>query len=127
MDDIWKALGELLPCSGIGITEVDQDCRYNATDFKRYKQDEAFVINRFYHCGRVVLKLVTGDRLQSESRSWLTPPDPSPNYNIAREIHQDGTATWFCEGGIFTEWNAKGFLLWIHGKRAFPILALRQS
>ncbi|KAH9053059.1 ankyrin repeat-containing domain protein [Lactarius vividus] len=54
--------------------------------------------------------------LQRESRSWLTPPDPSPNYNIAREIHQDGTATWFCEGGVFAEWNAKGSLLWIHGK-----------
>ncbi|KAH9052612.1 ankyrin repeat-containing domain protein [Lactarius vividus] len=56
------------------------------------------------------------DRLQRESRTWLTPPDPSPNYNIAREIHQDGTAMWFCEGSVFAEWNAKGSLLWIHGK-----------
>ncbi|KAH9170206.1 hypothetical protein EDB89DRAFT_2190822 [Lactarius sanguifluus] len=57
-----------------------------------------------------------GDRLQKESRSWLTPPDPSPNYNTARETHQDGTATWFCEGSVFAEWNAKGSLLWIQGK-----------
>ncbi|KAI9435161.1 hypothetical protein H4582DRAFT_2080077 [Lactarius indigo] len=56
------------------------------------------------------------DRLQRESRTWLTPPDPSPNYNIAREIHQDGTATWFCEGSVFAEWNTKGSLLWINGK-----------
>ncbi|KAN0133841.1 hypothetical protein V8E53_008336 [Lactarius tabidus] len=56
------------------------------------------------------------DRLQRESRSWLSPPDPSPNYNIAREIHQEGTAMWFCEGSVFAEWNTKGFLLWIHGK-----------
>ncbi|KAH9052614.1 ankyrin repeat-containing domain protein [Lactarius vividus] len=56
------------------------------------------------------------DRLQRESRTWLTPPDPSPNYNIAREIHQSGTATWFCEGSVFAEWNRKGFLLWIDGK-----------
>ncbi|KAF8256562.1 hypothetical protein EI94DRAFT_1858098, partial [Lactarius quietus] len=56
------------------------------------------------------------DRLQRESRSWLSPPDPSPNYNVAREIHQNGTATWFCKGSIFAEWNAKGSLLWIHGK-----------
>ena len=75
--------------------------------------------------GPIVLKLVTGDRLQRESQSWLTPPDPSPNYNIAREIHQDGTATWFCEGSVFAEWNAKGSLLWIYGKRGFLILALR--
>ncbi len=120
-------MGELLLCSGTGVAEADQDGRYDATDCERYKQDEAFVINRFYHRGPVVLKLVAGNHLQRESRSWLSPPDPSPNYNIARETHQDGTATWFCKGSVFTEWNAKGFLLWIHGKRAFPILALRQS
>ncbi|KAH8979067.1 hypothetical protein EDB92DRAFT_1906004, partial [Lactarius akahatsu] len=56
------------------------------------------------------------DRLHRESRSWLSPPDPSSNYNIALDIHQDGTATWFCEGSVFAEWNAKGSLLWIHGK-----------
>ncbi|KAH9018556.1 hypothetical protein EDB85DRAFT_2294467 [Lactarius pseudohatsudake] len=56
------------------------------------------------------------DRLHRESRSWLSPPDPSSNYNIARDIHQDGTATWFCEASVFAEWNAKGSLLWIHGK-----------
>ncbi|KAF8266134.1 hypothetical protein EI94DRAFT_231040 [Lactarius quietus] len=56
------------------------------------------------------------DRLQRESRSWLSPPDPSTNYNNARDIYQDGTATWFCEGSVFEEWNAKGSLLWICGK-----------
>ncbi|KAH9066298.1 hypothetical protein EDB87DRAFT_1732891 [Lactarius vividus] len=50
------------------------------------------------------------DRLQRESRSWLSPPDPSSNYNIACDIHQHGTATWFCEGSVFAEWNAKGSL-----------------
>ncbi|KAH8981197.1 hypothetical protein EDB86DRAFT_2834971 [Lactarius hatsudake] len=84
---------------------------YDATDC-----DEAFVLDRFYYCGPVALKPGTGDRLQREPRSWLTPPDPSPNYNTAREIHQDGTATWFCEGSIFAGWCAKGSLLWIHGK-----------
>ncbi len=124
MDGIWKALGKLLLCSGIGVTETNQDGRYDGTYCERYKQDEAFVIDRFYHCGPVVLKLNTGDRLQRESRSWLTPPDPSPNYNIACKIHQDGTATWFFQASIFAEWNTKGFLLWIHGKRASSILAL---
>ena len=128
MDGIWKALGELLSFSGIRGAETDRNVRYDATDCERYKQDETFVFNRFYHRSPVVTKVVTGDRLQRESRSWLTPPDPSPNYNIAREIHQDGTAAWFCEGSVFAEWNARGSLLWIHGKRAFPILAaLRQS
>ena len=120
MDGIWKALGEVLSFSGIDVTETDhRDGRYDATDCERYKQDETFVLGGFYRRSPVVPKLLTGDRLQRESRGWLTPPDPSPNYNIAREIHQDGTATWFCEGSVFAEWSAKGSLLWIHGKRAF--------
>ncbi|KAH9061918.1 hypothetical protein EDB87DRAFT_1560134, partial [Lactarius vividus] len=56
------------------------------------------------------------DGLQRESRTWLSPPDPSSNYNIARDIHKDGTATWFCDGSVFAEWNTKGSLLWIYGK-----------
>jgi len=55
------------------------------------------------------------DQLRRDSRSWLSPPDPSTNYNTACETHQDGTAMWFFRG-MFTEWNAKGSLLWIYGK-----------
>jgi hypothetical protein len=75
----------------------------------------------------MALNLVAGDQLQKDSRSWLSPPDPSQNYNIACEIHQDGTATWFFQGSIFTEWNVKGSLLWIHGKRTCSRLALWRS
>ena len=57
VDGIWKALGELLPFSGTAVAESDQDLRYDATDGKRYKQDEAFAIHPLYHCGLVVLKL----------------------------------------------------------------------
>ena len=67
----------------------------------------------------MALNLVAGDQLQKDSRNWLSPPDPSENYNIASEIHQDGTATWFFKGSVFAEWNAKGSLLWINGKRMF--------
>ena len=65
---------------------------------------------------------VTGDQMQKDSKSWLSPPDPSKNYNIGYKTHQDGTATWFFEGNVFDKWNAKGSLLWIHGKRAFSTL-----
>jgi hypothetical protein len=69
----------------------------------------------------MALKLVAGDQLKEKSRSWLSPPDPSPNYNSGCEIHQDGTATWFLQGSLFNLWNEKGSLLWIYGKRTFPI------
>ena len=55
-----------------------------------------------------------------EDRAWLSPPDPSINHNIASNAQHQGTATWFFEGDIFTEWKSKstGPLLWIYGKRA---------
>ena len=62
--------------------------------------------------------------MQIASKSWLSPPDPSKNYNIGYKAHQDGTATWFFEGSVFDAWNAKGSLLWIHGKRTSPKLVL---
>ncbi|KAH9024693.1 hypothetical protein EDB85DRAFT_2292506 [Lactarius pseudohatsudake] len=49
-------------------------------------------------------------------RRWLSPPDPSTNYNIGlRDLHEE-TTTWFLEGRIFQEWHSTGSLLWIHGK-----------
>ncbi|KAH9015195.1 NACHT domain-containing protein [Lactarius pseudohatsudake] len=56
------------------------------------------------------------DQLQKDARNWISPPDPSKNYNIACEVYQTGTAVWFLQGGVFSEWNAKGTVLWIHGK-----------
>ena len=49
---------------------------------------------------------------------WLTPSDPSVNYNIARKAYQKGTAVWFFESNKFKEWELIGSLIWIHGKRA---------
>ena len=60
---------------------------------------------------------MTGDQLQRDIRSWLSPPDPSTNHNIAWEAHRYGSATWFTKGSIFEEWISTGSLMWIHGKR----------
>ncbi len=62
--------------------------------------------------------------MQKDSKSWLSPPDPSKNYNIGYKTHQDGTAAGVFEGNVLDEWNVKGSLLWIHGKRAFSKFAL---
>ena len=105
--------------SEIGVAEVDWDGSYNAADCERYKQDEAFVYSSILPLWFSVAKLVPGDQLGRNSRSWLSPPDPSTNYNTACKFHQDGTAMWFFQTNTFTEWNAKGSLLWIYGKGAF--------
>jgi hypothetical protein len=69
----------------------------------------------FRHRSRIRL---VGDQLQKDARKWISPPDPSKNYNIACDTYQTGTGLWFFQGGVFSEWNTKGALLWIHGKRA---------
>jgi hypothetical protein len=48
---------------------------------------------------------------------WLSPPDPSVNFNIARDARHQGTTVWFTRSGVFTNWMKSGSLLWIHGKR----------
>jgi len=62
---------------------------------------------------------VTGEDVLQKLKGWLSPPDPSTNYNIGlRDLHEE-TATWFLEGRIFQEWHSTGSFLWIHGKRTF--------
>ena len=59
----------------------------------------------------------TGNQIEKDVRSWLSPPDPSTNHNIARRDHLDGTTSWFTQSRTFEEWKDTGSLLWIHGKR----------
>jgi hypothetical protein len=63
---------------------------------------------------------VTGDQFQRDVRLWLSPPDPSTNHDIVSEGHHEGSAKWFFESGVVTDWKSRGSLLWIHGKRMPP-------
>ncbi len=64
----------------------------------------------------------TGDQMRKDLRNWLSPPDPSVNYNIASDAHHEGTAMWFMESDTFNNWKASDSLLWIYGKRTSPAL-----
>ncbi|KAH9009054.1 hypothetical protein EDB85DRAFT_2283296, partial [Lactarius pseudohatsudake] len=59
---------------------------------------------------------LTGNELRKDLRKWISPPDPSVNYNTASGAHHEGTATWCTKGDTLTDWKAFGSLLWIHGK-----------
>ena len=61
----------------------------------------------------------TGDQLRKDLKNWLSPPDPSVNYNTASDARHEGTALWFMESIAFKEWKKSIPLLWIYGKRAF--------
>ena len=62
---------------------------------------------------------LTADQPSQKIVKWLSPPDPSVNYNIARDSQHRGTAMWFIESSTFKEWKQSGGPLWIQGKRTF--------
>ena len=72
--------------------------------------------------GYRALPILSGEQLRENVHKWLSPPDPSTNYNIACGTQHKKTAAWFFEGSIFQEWKSIGSLLWIHGKRLTPSL-----
>jgi hypothetical protein len=60
---------------------------------------------------------LTGNQLRDSLRQWLSPADPSTNYNIAADAHHAGTSQWFFQGSIFKDWQSAGSFLWVHGNR----------
>ncbi|KAH9022776.1 hypothetical protein EDB85DRAFT_353432 [Lactarius pseudohatsudake] len=89
-EEVRMAMAQVLQ----GINELKDDAK---------KADEA-------------LREIKWNQIEQDVRRWFSPPDPSANYNIAREAYQEGTAAWFFQGGIFKEWELVGSLLWVHGK-----------
>jgi hypothetical protein len=67
----------------------------------------------------VAPKQSSTDQSRQDFLEWLSPPDPSINYNTARDAHHKGTAVWLTESSTFRDWKTKGSLLWIYGKRTF--------
>jgi hypothetical protein len=61
--------------------------------------------------------VVIGKQLRQDLEKWLSPPDPTINYNTASDAHHQGTAEWFTSSTVFKDWNASGCFMWIHGKR----------
>jgi hypothetical protein len=81
-------------------------------------RDRSYPLDLVAIPGRSSRTVIVEEALRKLER-WLSPPDPSKNYNTGlRELHEE-TATWFLEGRIFQEWYSTGSLLWIHGKRTF--------
>ncbi|KAH9958154.1 hypothetical protein BC827DRAFT_1156957 [Russula dissimulans] len=57
------------------------------------------------------------NQLRQDLAKWLSPPDPSVNYNTACDARHEGTAVWFIESSTFENWKDSSGLLWIYGKR----------
>ncbi|KAK8115574.1 hypothetical protein PG984_012076 [Apiospora sp. TS-2023a] len=49
-------------------------------------------------------------------RAWLSPPDPSTNFNKAREQHHQGTGQWLLESDQYKKWKTqRNSFLWLNG------------
>ncbi|KAJ1329892.1 ankyrin repeat domain-containing protein 50 [Microdochium nivale] len=49
-------------------------------------------------------------------RRWLTPPDPSTNFNKARQQHHDGTGQWLLQSDTYIKWKKeRNSFLWLIG------------
>jgi hypothetical protein len=70
--------------------------------------------------GHERLIALTGDQLRKDIRNWISPPDPSVNYNTASDARHEGTSLWFMACDAFKSWKESDSLLWIYGKRTFP-------
>src|SRR6266404_314891 len=83
------------------------------------------VCGLFCHVWTVVSNVLIGNQVRESLRKWATSPDPSTNHNIACGIQLGGTAQWFFQGSMFSEWRSNGSLLWIYGKRMYsPIVSI---
>ncbi|KAI9454246.1 hypothetical protein BJY52DRAFT_1225217 [Lactarius psammicola] len=67
------------------------------------------------------LGALTGNGLRFYLRRWLSPPDPSINYNTACDARHRGTSAWCTKGNTLAIWQSSGGLLCIYGKRKSPI------
>jgi hypothetical protein len=53
---------------------------------------------------------------QVEINRWLSPPDPSTNYNKALQLRHYGTGAWFLQSNAFEKWQKqRNSFLWLHG------------
>jgi Cdc6-like AAA superfamily ATPase len=53
---------------------------------------------------------------QGQIERWLSPPDPSTNYNKARQQRQEGSGLWFLQIDAFTKWKTRrNSFLWLYG------------
>lgn len=49
-------------------------------------------------------------------RRWLSPTDPSVNFNKAKELRNPGSGQWLLESEEYSQWKAeKNSLLWLYG------------
>jgi hypothetical protein len=60
----------------------------------------------------------SGGKALEDAKKWLSPPDPSQNYNTLLGVHREGTTAWLFKNDTYKKWKSGGSLLWINGLRS---------
>ncbi|WPA97796.1 uncharacterized protein RHO25_002407 [Cercospora beticola] len=65
---------------------------------------------------RHVVTAQLGDHQEQQIDKWLSPPDPSTNYNIATDLRHPNTGRWFLDSDEYIIWKANPSApLWLNG------------
>ncbi|KAL6808739.1 pfs domain-containing protein [Trichoderma camerunense] len=78
-------------------------------------QEVAQMAESSRHTHTVVQTLETSDRLQ-ELRRWLSPPNPSENYNNGIKQRHGDSGQWFLQSEEYSSWKSRpNSFLWLQG------------
>ena len=59
---------------------------------------------------------VSFEQRREHIERWLSPPDPSTNYNNALQQRQEGTGLWFLQSSVYMKWKTQqGSTMWLYG------------
>ncbi|KAH9009051.1 hypothetical protein EDB85DRAFT_2283293 [Lactarius pseudohatsudake] len=127
VDEKVEAVDERVQAVDIKVDGIDNKVR--TVDSKVHGVDHKVgsVIQGLKETGVAIQQVVNQvtdlnrNELREKLRKWTAPPDPSVNYNTASSAHHQGTTAWCTKGNTLTDWKASGSLLWIHGKRTYPV------
>jgi hypothetical protein len=124
---------DALPGTRLRDFSVEQRFSWTANRHTTREEDQAYCLLGIFG---VHLPLIYGEgkdealvRLRREVRdpgglkkwcdkicAWLSPPDPSSNYNKAHKQRQAETGLWLLDSAKFKEWKAApASRLWLHG------------
>ncbi|KAK8013076.1 hypothetical protein PG991_010451 [Apiospora marii] len=94
-----KAVLLKVPVDEVAETTPMREMMSNETNIKN------LIVNQSLYSVHTKIDVIKEGIGLESFRRWLSSPDPSTNFNRAREQHQDGTGEWLTEGEIYSLWK----------------------
>ncbi|KKA19770.1 Uncharacterized protein T310_6236 [Rasamsonia emersonii CBS 393.64] len=64
----------------------------------------------------IIVKKLCTEYMRDKIERWLSPPDPSADYNKALQQRHKDSGLWFLHGDVFAKWKKRpNSFLWLHG------------